>query len=133
MDELRDHLRLARLLLHCWPKLVDARELIGPPKCSLHDADFAPGLARPDAFQHVPQDRDEKLGARREVPVDRVLRDSQVASNPDHRQRLKAALEQALLAHVENLGDLLVAIELWARARHSLDRVPRFQYCAALG
>src|ERR1700730_18912656 len=98
MDELCDHLRLACLLLHRRSELIDSRELIGPPKCSLHDADLAAGLARGNAFQHVPQYRDEELGARWEVPVDSVLRDSEVAGDTDHRQGVKAALQQALLA-----------------------------------
>jgi NAD(P)-dependent dehydrogenase (short-subunit alcohol dehydrogenase family) len=119
-DKLRHDVGLARLLLHRRPKRVDRRELVGPPEDSLHHVRLTAGLARCDALHDVPQSGDKQLGSGGEVPIDRVLSESEVASDPDHRQRVETALVQAPLSSRQDLGHLVFAVELRSCAGHSL-------------
>jgi F420H(2)-dependent quinone reductase len=66
---------------------------------------------------------------RTEVPVDRVLGQTEFAGERGHRERLDPTIAQAALGGVENLGDLLLAAGVGAglgdRFAASLDRVTR--------
>jgi deazaflavin-dependent oxidoreductase (nitroreductase family) len=76
-------------------------------------------LGGQQARNDPPDAGDDELVLAGEIPVDRVGRQAQLPRQARDRERAVAPIEKVLRGRLNDLGDLLVAIECWAVPRHN--------------
>src|SRR5438132_14091337 len=101
-------------------------DAVHDPHGAVADAGRRRWLAIRELRHELAQHGHEDVIACREVPIDRVLGDSELSGDSGERERAVATVEQLAFGYGDDLDNLLFAVDIMASSGHRrpLDRFP---------